>query len=124
MTSTQIAKGGAGERDVKGAERRAGADTTSIQGRCRSVLKPPRGTRARELLDFIRSEIDRTGAFPSAWAKVEKMGWKSQASLDDTLLRLMDGGFIVREVVGRHGMRRRFTYTICGGPDDRREVAR
>ena len=72
----------------------------------------PKGERARELLGFIRTEVQRTGVFPDSAAMMLAMDWKSSASVDDALLRLIAGGFITRQVAARKGMRRVFAYRL------------
>ena len=73
----------------------------------------PKGERARELLSFVRAEVQRTGVFPGKPAMMAAMGWKSAASVDDALLRLIAGGFATREVAARKGMRRTFAYRLA-----------
>ncbi|MGL4397051.1 MAG: hypothetical protein ACRCS9_10975 [Hyphomicrobium sp.] len=84
-------------------------------------MREPKGRRARELLHYIRSEVERTGAFPNEAATMAVMGWKCSASLTDALLRLMALGFIKREVIGRHHTRRQYAYRLCDGCNACRE---
>lgn len=88
-----------------------GADTTRETSATSDAA--PKGERARELLAFVRAEVQRTGVFPDSAAMMAAMGWKSAASVDDALLRLIAGGFATREVAARKGMRRTFAYRLA-----------
>lgn len=90
---------------------RVGADTTRETSATSDAA--PKGERARELLAFIRAEVQRTGVFPGKPAMMSAMGWKSAASVDDALLRLIAGGFVTRDVAARKGMRRTFAYRLA-----------
>lgn len=81
----------------------------------------PKGERARELLTFIRAEVERTGEFPSAAAMMTAMGVKHASTLEATLLRLLSGGFIARDVVARKGTRRFFVYRLPSQAPQRKE---
>lgn len=72
----------------------------------------PNGRRARELLEFIRTEVERSGEFPSLAAIMAAMGVKHASTLDATLLRLLGAGFIARDVVARKGTRRFYAYRL------------
>lgn len=79
-----------------------------------NVAWAPRGKRAGELLAFIRSEVARTGEFPSLPAMQSAMGLRCARSVEASLLRLLEGGFIKREVIARHHTRCVFAYQLAG----------
>lgn len=94
----------------KRALQRVGADTTRKTSGNASAA--PRGRRAGELLAFIQSEVTRTGAFPSLPAMQAAMGLRCARSVEASLLRLLEGGFITREVIARKHTRRVFAYRL------------
>lgn len=55
-----------------------------------SMRKPgiPNGSRTNQVFEFIKSEVDRCGQFPSVDAIRDHMGWKSRTAVRDTLIRL------------------------------------
>lgn len=96
--------------NMKGARQPVGADTTRTASG--NAPAAPRGKRAGELLAFIRSEVKRTGEFPSLSAMQSAMGLRCVCSVEASLLRLLEGGFITREVIVRKHTRRVFAYRL------------
>lgn len=70
------------------------------------------GERSRALLQFIQTEVERSGEFPTIAAMMSALGVKHASTLDATLLRLLAGGFIARDVVARKGARRFYAYRL------------
>lgn len=74
--------------------------------------REPSGKRSRELIGFIRHEVGRSGSFPTIEAIKAVMGWRSQRSVEDVLLRLIEHGLVERHAIARKGSRRLFSYRL------------